>query len=215
MAVVLYGYWRSLATFRVRAALNYKGVSYTEKIIDLNKNEQHEESYHRLNSQHMLPVMEHDGVPLTQSLAILEYINEVWPDRPLLPADAAGRARVRALAQITVADTHPLITPRVRAFLEQTFGLDEAARTKWIQHWFREGSAAIEARLNDGLSGKYAHGDQVSLADMALISHVAGARLFKAGLDNAPTLEAIADRCLKLDAFARTHPLQQPGAPAP
>lgn len=214
MTVVLYGYWRSLATFRVRAALNFKGIAYTENVIDLSKGEQFEERYHRINAQHMLPVLEHDGLRLTQSLPIVEYINDTWPDRPLLPADAAGRARVRALAQITTADVHPLIVPRVRNFLESEFGLDDGARLKWIQHWFRTGSEAIEAGLTvDHLSGTYAHGDRISLADLALVSHVAGARLFQVDLDNAPTLEAIANRCLELDSFASAHTLHQPREP--
>jgi len=214
MSVVLYGYWRSLATFRVRTALNIKGVSFTENMIDLTKGEQYQEPYHSINKQHVLPVMEHNGLRLTQSLAIMEYIEETWPQNPLLPADAAGRARVRGLAQIAIADTHPLHVPRVREYLEQEFGLDEAARLKWIFHWLRTGSEAIEARLTgDGQSGLYAHGDQLTLADMALVSHVAGVRMFKAGLDNAPALEALADRCLKLAVFADAHPLRQPGAP--
>jgi maleylacetoacetate isomerase len=214
MTVVLYGYWRSLATFRVRTALNIKGVPFTENMIDLVKGEQYDEPYHSINQQHVLPVMEHNGLRLTQSLPIMEYINEVWPENPLLPADAAGRARVRALAQIAIADTHPLHVPRVRDFLEKEFGLDEAARLKWTHHWLRKGSEAIEARLSgDGLSGTYAHGDQLTLADMALVSHVVGVRLFNAGLDNAPTLEAIADRCLALDVFAKAHPMRQAGAP--
>src|SRR4051812_31680511 len=111
MSVVLYGYWRSLATFRVRAALNFKEIDYTESVIDLSKGEQFGERYHRINAQHVLPALEHDGVRLTQSLPIVEYINDIWPDRPLLPDDAASRARVRALAQITAADVHPLIVP--------------------------------------------------------------------------------------------------------
>src|SRR6202162_4749443 len=228
MTVVLYGYWRSLATFRVRTALNIKGVPFTENMIDLMKGEQYDEPYHSINKQHVLPVMEikglglpqslpvieHNGLRLTQSRPIMEYINEVWPENPLLPADAAGRARVRALAQIAIADTHPLHVPRVRDFLDKEFGLDEAARLKWTHHWLRKGSEAIEARLNgDGLSGAYAHGDQLTLADMALVSHVVGVRLFNAGLDNAPTLEAIAERCLALDVFAKAHPMRQAGAP--
>ena len=215
MTVVLYGYWRSLATFRVRAALNLKGIPYRESIIDLSKGEQFSQPYHSLNPQNVLPLLDHNGLRLTQSLAIVEYINDTWPQNSLLPADAAGKARVRALAQIAIADVHPLIVPRVRNFLEQEFGLGEADRLKWIRHWFSKGSEAIEARLaGEGLSGLYAHGDQVSLADLALASHVAGARLFQVDLSKAPTLETIVNRCLALDAFARAHPLAQPGAPA-
>lgn len=215
MTVVLHGYWRSLATFRVRAALNLKGIAYREAIVDLSKGEQFLPAYHSLNPQNALPLLEHDGLRLTQSLAIVEYINDTWPQDSLLPADAAGRARVRSLAQMASADVHPLIVPRVRHYLEQECGLDEAARLKWVRHWFVKGTEAIEARLaGDGLSGEYAHGDKLSMADLALASHVAGARLFQVDLSQAPRLEAIVNRCLKLDAFARAHPLAQPGAPA-
>jgi maleylacetoacetate isomerase len=213
MAVVLYGYWRSLATFRVRAALKLKGVDYQENTIDLSQGEQFAEAYHSLNPQNVLPLLDHDGLRLTQSMAIAEYINDTWPHESLLPADAPGRARVRALAQIASADVHPLIVPRVRNYLEQEFGLDEATRLKWIRHWFTKGTLAIEAKLSDGQSGTYAHGDQVSLADLALASHVVGARLFQVDLSMAPRLEGIVNRCLALDAFASAHPLAQVGAP--
>jgi maleylacetoacetate isomerase len=213
MAVVLHGYWRSLASYRVRAALNLKGVEYTETVVDLNQGEQFTPAYSGLNPQQLLPLLEHDGLKLTQSLAIVEYIDDAWQGPPLLPADAAGRARTRSLAQITIADVHPLIVPRVRQFLGSECGLDEPARMKWIHHWFDRGTEAIEARLTDGLSGRFAHGDQPSLADLALASHVAGARLFGCGLDRAPRLVAVVEHCMELDAFARAHPLAQPGAP--
>jgi maleylacetoacetate isomerase len=215
MTVVLYGYWRSLASFRVRAALNLKGVPYREQIVDLTKGEQFQPEYHSLNPQNVLPLLEHDGLRLTQSLAIVEYIDETWAQDSLLPADAAGRARVRSLAQMASADVHPLIVPRVRNYLEQEFGLDEASRLKWVKHWFVKGTEAIEARLaSDGQTGKYSHADRVTMADLALVSHVVGARLFQIDLSVAPRLEAIADRCLTLDAIAKAHPLAQPGAPS-
>ncbi len=214
MTIVLYGFWRSLATFRVRAALKLKRLDYTETIVDLSKGEQFAQPYHRINPQHVLPALEHDGLLLTQSLPIIEYIDDVWPDTPLLPADAQGRARVRALAQITTADVHPLIVPRVRNFLESEFGIAEPGRLRWIRHWFERGSEAIEARLAEpDSSGAYAHGGEMSIADLALVSHVIGARLFQVDLSLAPRLVALADRCLALDAFAQAHPLAQPGAP--
>ena len=213
MALVLYGYWRSLATFRVRAALKLKGLDYQENIIDLSQGEQFLPPYHSLNPQNVLPLLDHNGLRLTQSLAIVEYINDTWPQDSLLPPDAAGKSRVRALAQIAIADVHPLIVPRVRNYLEQECGLDEATRLKWIRHWFVKGTEAIEAKLSDGLAGTYAHGDQLSLADLALASHVVGARLFQVDLSIAPRLEAIVNRCLALEAFASAHPLAQEGAP--
>jgi maleylacetoacetate isomerase len=214
MAIVLYGFWRSLATYRVRIALNLKGLEYTETNVDLGKGEQYAPAYQAINPQNALPLFDHDGLKLTQSMAIMEYIEETWPKVPLLPPDAAGRARVRSLAQITVSDVHPLIVPRVRDLLEQDFGIDEPGRMKWIRHWFDRGTRAIEAALSDGKSGTYAHGDQPTLADLALASHVAGAGLFKADLTSAPRLMGVMERCMKLEAFARAHPLKQPGAPA-
>ena len=213
-AVTLYGFWRSLATFRVRAALNLKGVRYEERMVDLLQGDQLREPFHSINPQHVLPVLEHGGQRLTQSLPIIEYIDETWTQDPLLPADAAGRARVRALAHITASDAHPLVVPRVRDFLGGEFGVNEAGRMRWARHWLDLGSAAIEAALSAGPSGPYAHGDRVSFADLALVSHVIGARLFGSDLSRAPRLEALADRCLTLDAFARAHPLKQPGAPS-
>ena len=151
---------------------------------------------------------------LLQSMPIVEYIDETWPEPPLLPRDAAGRARVRALAQITVADVHPLVVPRVRAQLGKDFGIDEPGRLRWARHWFDQGTAAIEQLLAESPPGRYAHGDSVTLADLALVSHVIGVQLFEADLSQAPQLAALAERCLALDAFERAHPRHQRGAPA-
>lgn len=216
MSLQLYGFWRSLATFRVRAALHLKDLAFTETIVDLGVGEQFGAAFHRINPQHVLPALDHDGPLLTQSMPIVEYLDEAFPQAPLLPADRAGRARVRALAQIAVADVHPLITPRIRSYLETELGVAEPARLRWIRHWFEEGSKAIEARLNEAgaPSGPYAHGERITLADLALISHVAGARLFQADLSAAPRLVALTEHCLQHEAIARAHPLAQPGAPA-
>ena len=214
MSVTLYGFWRSLAAFRVRALLHYKEISFNEKIINLLEGDQFSADYHERNPQHVIPLLEHDGHRVTQSLAIMEYIDQVWPERPILPTSAIERAYVRSISQITIADTHPLVVPRVRNYLNKTYGQDEAGQGAWARHWFNEGSKAIEARLhNEKLCGKYTFGDEVTLADFALCSHVIGARLFEADLSLAPRLVEIANNCLALDAFAKAHPLQQPGAP--
>ncbi|MEI7530358.1 MAG: maleylacetoacetate isomerase [Betaproteobacteria bacterium] len=214
MAVTLYGFWRSLAAFRVRAALNYKGVAFEEKIIDLAKGDQFSASYHELNPQHVIPLLDHDGKHITQSLAILEYINQIWPNNPLLPQDPYQQAYVRSISQITIADTHPLVVPRVRNYLGKTFGQDENSQTAWAQHWLNLGSQAIEERLvNEKLFGKFSLGDQITFADLALASHVVGARIFKADLTQAPTLIAIVDRVLAIESIGKAHPLKQPGAP--
>jgi maleylacetoacetate isomerase len=213
MSIVLHGFWRSLATYRVRVALNLKGLDYSEVMVDLLQGEQHHADFAALNPQHALPVLQHDGLRLVQSMPIVEYLDETWPAPPLLPRDAAGRARVRALAQITVADVHPLVVPRVRAQLGQDFAVDEPGRMRWARHWFDQGTAAIEKLLAESPPGRYAHGDSVTLADLALISHVIGVRLFEADLSQAPRLQALAERCLALDAFERAHPRHQSGAP--
>ena len=207
MALVLYGYWRSLATYRVRAALNLKGIAYEERIVDLGKGEHLQPAYLDLNPQGALPLLNHDGLRLTQSLAIME---EMWPKVPLLPADPAGRARVRSLAQVTIADVHPLITPRVRELLEHGFSIDEPGRMRWIRHWFDQGTQT----LAEPSTGALAHGDGPTIADMALVSYVAGAQLFKCNLSDAPRSMGVVEHCMQLDAFKRAHPLAQPGAPA-
>lgn len=189
-------------------------MAYTETIVDLSKGEQHAAAYAAKNPQSLLPTFEHDGLRLVQSLPILEYIDETWPEVPLMPTDRTGRARVRALAQTHIADTHPLIVPRVREWLEHEFHVAEAERLRWIRHWFQRGSAAIEAALLAGPAGAFADGDHVTVADLALASHVVGSRMFQADLSAAPTLVAAAERTLALPAVARAHPLAQPGAPA-
>jgi maleylacetoacetate isomerase len=211
--ITLYGFWRSLATYRVRAALHLKGLAHTEVMVDLLKGEQFQPDFHRINPQHVLPVLQLDALRLVQSLPTIEYLDEAYPQVPLLPVDAAGRARVRALAQIATADVHPLVVPRVRKRLAGDFGASEEQQMQWARHWFDRGSEAIEPLL-DTDSGLYAHGDNVTLADLALVSHVIGVRLFQADATLAPRLMAIADRCLALDAFARAHPMRQPGAPS-
>src|SRR5271163_4201304 len=146
--IKMYGFWRSAASFRVRIALNLKGLPFEEEMIDLDAGEQHAAAYRAINPQPVVPsLFIDDGPPLTQSLAILEYLEETHPAPPLLPIDLRGRARVRALALIWAADHHPLIVPRVRRYLAETMQQDEAARTAWIRHWFREGLAIGEARL--------------------------------------------------------------------
>ena len=212
----LYTYWRSLATFRVRIALNLKGIAYEPIYVDLDAGQQKEAQFKTVNPQMVIPALvEDDGNVLFQSLAILEYLNEVYPEPPLLPADARGRARVRALSLITVADSHPLIVPRVRNHLAATFGLDEEGRMKWVRHWFAAGLDAYEGHLSrDKATGTYCHGDRVTFADLCLVSHVVGYRVFKGTVDKHPTVARIVEKCLSDDRFARAQPLRQPGAPA-
>src|SRR5512145_1292814 len=159
----VYTYWRSLATFRVRIALNLKGLKYEPVEVNLDAGAQHRPEYKGVNPQMVIPsLVLDDGGVLYQSMAILEYLDEVYPEPPLLPADPKGRARVRALSLITVADSHPIIVPRVRNHLGATFGLDDEGKLAWARHWFAAGLDAYESHLSrDKATGAYCHGDQV------------------------------------------------------
>ncbi len=200
--IKLHGFWRSLASYRVRAALRLKGLEFEEVEVDLLKGAQFTPEFDAVNPQHAVPVLEIAGLHLVQSLPIIEYLEERFPSPALLPADAPGRARVRALAQVAASDVHPLIVPRVRNYLGNPLGLSEESRLAFIQHWFSLGSAALEARLaRDPETGIFAHRDVPGLADVVLTSHVLGARMFKTDLRAVPKLDALADRCLALPAF--------------
>ena len=211
----LFGFWRSLATFRVRIALNLKDIPFEEVSIDLMGGQQRSPDYAATNPQMVLPALVEDGQPpLVQSLAILEYLEERHPEPPLLPADPRGRARVRGLAQIVACDTHPLIVPRVREYLTDELSLSEAQRLRWIRHWIDAGLRAVEAHLSrDRETGLYCHGDTISIADLCVVSQAVGNKFFDGTMDPYPTTAKIVERCLEHDAFARAHPLRQPGAP--
>jgi len=211
----LYSFWRSLATFRVRIALNLKGLAPEVVNVDLMKGQQHAPDFRTVNPQMLIPALIDDnGRTLFQSVSILEYLDEIRPTPPLLPREPADRARVRALAMIVACDAHPLIVPRVRTYLEKELKLDEPTRLKWIRHWFGEALVALETHLGrDPQTSRYCHGDSVTMADICLVSHAVGAKLFEMDLAPYPTVARIVDACLREDAFARAHPLKQPGAP--
>jgi maleylacetoacetate isomerase len=212
----LFSFWRSLATYRVRIAMNLKGLK-PDEVVDVNlmKGQQREEAYRKVNPMMAIPALiDGEGPALFESLAIVEYLDETHPNPPLLPKDAKGRARVRGLAQIVACDSHPLIVPRVREYLAHEFKLDEAGIMKWAQHWHRAALTALEAHLQDKATGRYCHGDAITLADICLASQAAGANFFKVDLAAYSSVKRIADSCMQNDAFARAHPLKQPGAPA-
>jgi maleylacetoacetate isomerase len=214
--IKMYGFWRSAASFRVRIALNLKGLAFEETMIDLDAGEQHAFAYQSVNPQAVVPsVIIDDGPPLTQSLAILEYLEEIYPSPPLLPTDPRGRARVRAIALLWAADHHPLIVPRIRRYLADEVKLDENSRNGWIRHWFREGLAIGETLLsNDPKTGRFCHGDTPTIADLCLMSQAMGARGHKVDYSDLPTISRIVESCLELDEFAKALPLRQAGAPA-
>ncbi len=216
----LYGYWRSLATFRVRIALALKGLKLEapEIPIDLIKGMQHEAAYRKVNPQAVVPalILDDGGAPLFQSMAILEYLEETHPKPALLPKDPRGRARVRGLAQICVSDGHPFIVPRIRGYLEKELGLDEPARNRWVAHWSLKALEALEGHLaHEKDTGRYSHGDAPTLADVCLASQVVAAKDYgRADVSGVPTVMRIYGECMQLDAFAHSHPSRQPGAPA-
>jgi maleylacetoacetate isomerase len=213
----LYSFWRSLASFRVRIALNLKGLA-PDEVVDVNlmKGEQRSDSFRAVNPMMALPALiDGEGPPLFESLAIIEYLDEIHPRPPLLPSDPRGRARVRGLAQIVACDSHPLVVPRVRGYLEHQLHLDEPTRMAWCRHWIAQALGALETHLRDEKqTGRFCHSDAVTVADICLVSQVVGAKFFSVDLAPFPTVSRIADTCLAIDAFARAHPLKQPGAPA-
>jgi maleylacetoacetate isomerase len=212
-----YSFWRSLAAFRVRIAMNLKGVVPDEIVtVDLLKGDQRQDAYRKVNPQMLLPALvDGDGPILFQSVAIMEYLDETHPSPPILPKDPRGRARVRALAAIVAADSHPLMVPRVRNFMESELKLDEPTRNTWIRHWIGEGLTAFEGHLaRDKETGTFAHGDTVTMADICLVSGMTGAAFFQVDTAPYPTAKRITETCMAMEPFAKAHPLKQPGAPA-
>ena len=212
----MYGFWRSAATYRVRVALNLKGLTAHEIPVDLDAGAQNEAGFRAINPQGAVPALvEDDQSPLTQSLAILEYLEEVHPTPALLPSDPRGRARVRSLAAAIACDSHPLIVPRVRTYLTEVAGFDAAQWRAWQTQWFGEGLRTVEARLSGEVgTGEFCHGDTPGMADLCLMSCLVGVRTFKLDVGALPIVDRIAERCLALDAFARASGHLQPGAPS-
>jgi maleylacetoacetate isomerase len=184
-------------------------------MVDLDAGEQHAAGHIQLNPHAAVPVMIiDDQPPMTQSLAILEYIEDLYPLPPLLPPDRIGRQRVRSIALDFAADHHPLIVPRIRRHLAEHLGAGPDQVREWICHWFREGLNSAEARLAaDSETGEFCHGDSPTIADLGLISHVMAAKGFQVTTESLPVIHRISNACLSLDAFARALPLRQPGAP--
>lgn len=211
--IALYTYFRSSAAYRVRIALNLKRIDYQAVPVHLVKGggEQKSADYLALNPQGLVPVLDVDGQVLTQSLAIMEYLDETHPDPALLPADALGRARVRAIAQAIACDIHPINNLRVLRYLGGTLGLDQAAKDTWYRHWVETGLQAVEAMLaGDRRTGAFCHGDQPSLADCCLVPQVFNAKRFNCDLTALPTIGRIVDHCQEIEAFSRAAPDRQP-----
>lgn len=219
--MILHGYFRSSAAYRVRIALNLKGLDYEQRAVDLRTGAQRSEAFLSLNPQGMVPALEADGQILTQSPAILEWLDETHPEPALMPADATGRARVRAMAALVACDIHPLNNLRVLTELRTTFGADQAAVDAWAGRWITPGFEALEALTvetqsnqvqSNQVGGDWLYGDAPTLADCYLIPQLYSARRFHVDLEPYPRLLAIEARALAHPAFAAAHPDRQPDA---
>ena len=212
----LYSYWRSSAAYRVRIALNLKKLSYEIVSVNLldDGGQQRTPEYRKVNPQAMVPTLMHGYRSLRQSLAIIEYVDETWPDPPLLPATARDRARARAIAQAIACDIHPLNNLRVLQYLEREWSVPLPERENWIRHWICEGLAAVETLLAEHLStGTYCDGEQPGVPDCCLVPQVFNARRFSVDMDAYPTIQRIYDACMQLPEFDAARPEHQPDAP--
>jgi maleylacetoacetate isomerase len=213
----LYSYWRSSAAYRVRIALNLKGLPYELVPVNLlaNGGEQHGQDYHELNPQELVPLLRDGGRIVRQSMAIIEYLDETYDgELKLVPATARDRSRVRALAQLVACDIHPINNLRVMQYLEREFNVPEVERERWSRHWIVEGFKALEAMLADNPStGVFCEGDDPSLADVCLVPQVYNAKRWSVDMGAFPTIARINEECLKMAAFERARPENQPDAP--
>jgi maleylacetoacetate isomerase/maleylpyruvate isomerase len=211
MGLELYNYYRSSASYRVRIALALKGLPYDYKPVHLARNEQFSESYASVSAARLVPLL-HDGEHwLTQSMAIIEYLEETHPQPPLLPADAAGRARVRALAMDIACEIHPLNNLRVLRYLVRDLKLGEDDKNRWYRHWVETGLEVVERQLA-ARPGLYCHGDTPGLADCLLVPQIVNARRFECRLDHVPHVMQVFEACMKLPAFENTRPEHCPDA---
>jgi maleylacetoacetate isomerase len=214
--LTLYTWWRSQASFRVRIALRLKGLDAEMIFVDLSKDEQLGASYRSINREMVLPALiDGQGPPLVQSLAILEYLEEQYPEPPLLPMEPRARAHVRALAQMVAVDAHPFVVPRVRKYLQQELGLDEPSRMRWLRYWLDSATQVVEEQLSrDSRTGRFCYGDAPTIADICLVAHLTSAKmLYDCDLTPYPTSRRIFETCMQLDPFTRAHPVRQPDAP--
>jgi maleylpyruvate isomerase len=211
MSITVYGFWRSIASFRVRVALRLKGLPFEEIPVDILSGEQFEPGYAAVNAERVVPTFIHDGHSVFQSLAIIEYLDEIQPTPRLIPQDAKERAYARSLALMTIADAHPLTTPRVRNHLAKAFGADAKAIADWGTHWTTEGLATYERLLASRAPAPFALGTEPGLADICIAGQVVGAQYLKLELGAFPAVARLAERCFAMPAFATSHPFEQPG----
>ena len=207
----LYNYYRSSASYRVRIALALKGLDYDYRAVHLAKNEQFKESYTAVSSSRLVPLLIDGEHALTQSMAIIEYLDETYPQPPLLPATPAERARVRALAQDIACEIHPLDNLRVLRYLVREMKVSEDDKNRWYRHWVETGLEVVESRLA-AQPATYCHGDTPTLADCALVPQIFNAQRFECRLDHVPNVMRVFETCMKLPAFEQTRPEKCPDA---
>lgn len=215
-ALTLYSYWRSSAAWRVRIGLNLKGLEYRIEPVHLIRDggQQHAPTYRALNPQQLVPVLTDGERVMRQSLAILEYLDEVYPERPLLPATARGRERVRSLSLLVACDIHPLNNLRVLQYFEHEWNVPQPERDGWVRHWIAEGFGAFEALIAGHPStGEFCEGEHPGMAECCLVPQLYNARRFGLDLSAYPTMLRIEAACEALPAFAQAHPDRQPDAP--
>jgi len=202
----LYSYYRSSASFRVRIALALKGLPYDYVPVHLAKGQQLQEDFVAVNADALVPVLEVDGLRLTQSMAIMEFLDEQFPQTPWMPQEAAGKARVRALSQSIACEIHPLNNLRVLKYLTGPLKLDEDSKNTWYHHWVRSGLEAFEKQLHHPATGRFCHGDHVSMADCVLVPQIFNAKRFKVDLSGLDRTLQIFEACMALPAFQAAQP---------
>jgi maleylacetoacetate isomerase/maleylpyruvate isomerase len=208
----LYNYFRSSASYRVRIALALKGLEFDYQSVHLSRNEQFNESYAAVSAARLVPTLVDGDTVLTQSLAIIEYLDETHPEPPLLPRDAAARARVRALAYDVACEIHPLNNLRVLRYLVRDLKVSDDDKDRWYRHWVETGLEAVERQLADPRTGRFCHGDAPTLADVTLVPQIFNAQRFDCRLDHVPTVMRVFEACMQLPAFEGTQPSKCPDA---
>ena len=214
-ALVLYGYWRSSSSYRVRIALNLKGLEYEQRPVHLVRDggEQNQAAYRAINPLGMVPALLHRDRVMVQSLAICEYLEELFPDPALMPPDAAGRARVRGLAQSIASEIQPLNNVGVTRYLKNELQQNDEVINEWLSHWLARGFSAVESWLEKGATGRFCHGDQPGLVDCFLVPQVYNAERFASDLTPYPNIRRITALCRELPSFSSAAPENQPDAP--
>src|SRR3984885_7955965 len=210
VSIKVYGFWRSIASFRGRVALRLKGLPFDEIPIDILSGEQFKPGYEAVNAERVVPTFIHDGHSIFQSLAIIEYLDDIQPEPRLIPQDAKEKAYARSLALMTIADAHPLTVPRVRNHLVKAFNADAKAVEEGGKHWTTEGLATYERMLVQRTPSPFALGATPGLADICIAGQVVGAHYLKLDLGAYPAVAALADRCFAIPAFVTSHPFEQP-----